>query len=80
MALERSRMKIMGHYGGWRSKLLRLWQEWDGFNVEINTETRGPWEFELPHWPWRWVCLIQGHEPWGDPRNHYCIVCRKDLA
>lgn len=78
-----TRPKIMGHYGGWRSKLLRAWQEWEGSYIEIATESWGPRAFELPSWAWRWVCWIQGHQPYDSTpgsKDHYCIVCRKHLG
>jgi hypothetical protein len=75
------RPQIMGHHGKLPRKLLRLWQEYQGISVEVYTETKGPWEFEPPCWPFRWVCWIQGHQSYDPtiPKDNYCVVCRKTL-
>lgn len=63
-------------------RLLRLWQEYDGFAVTVYTETR-EWNWDgPPMWVWRPLCWAFGHEPYdeGFPKDNYCIVCQKVLG
>lgn len=79
-------IEIMSHRGKWPRRLLRLWQRWEAVgwaftyhhSDDIGTSE---WEFELPSWPWRWVCWLQGHRPYDAsiPKDNYCIICRSQM-
>jgi hypothetical protein len=78
---------LMSHHGKWPSRLLRKWQQYEAMGLEItfhhpDDRSATTLEIELPSWPWRWVCWLQGHHPY-DPRSrkdNYCIICRKHLG
>lgn len=78
--------RLMDHRGKWPRRLLRKWQQWEAMAVEVtfhhpDDEGQSEWEMELPSWPWRPVCWLQGHQPYDPhyPRDNYCIICRKNL-
>jgi hypothetical protein len=76
-----SRPVLMAHDGGWRSRLLRIWQQYEAIALECtfhHPDDKGETSFELslPAWPWRWVCLLAGH---SDNTYGGCVICRKAL-
>jgi hypothetical protein len=72
---------VLGHHGTWPRRLLKAWQGWEAMALNVtffhpDDEGETEREFELPSWPWRWVCWLQGHrENYGE-----CVICRKGLA
>lgn len=78
---------LMGHRGNLSRRLLRAWQCWEAVALECTVhhpddKSETTFELELPSWPWRWVCWLQGHRPYDAriPQDNYCVICRKVLG
>lgn len=84
--MSMKRPDIMSHHRKWPRKLLRFWQQYEAMALEVtfhhpNDTSQTEWEIRLPHWPWRMVCWIQGHHPYGNyGKDQYCIICHQDLG
>lgn len=77
-----TRPNIMGHHGKHPRRLLKLWQQYEAMALEItfhhpDDTGQTEWELELPAWPWRLACWIQGHT---DSTYGYCVICRKKFV
>jgi hypothetical protein len=79
-------IKVMGHHGKWPRRVLNAWQNYQAVALELtfhHSDNIGmtEWDITLPSWPWRWVCWLQGHQPYGHhaPNNDRCVICKKFL-